>query len=178
MMVALLVIATIWVERDRHDPVAGYGVLDARGVATASSDEGVMAGQPAPDFRLQATTGNILTLADVSGQPVVLQFWTSWCLDCVDAIPIFQQVATTHVDRVTVLGIAPEETAGRTNGALDRAGATYLTLLDNDGAVSDRYGATPLPLTVVIDGNGQIVAVHEGRVSVAQLETDLAPLLG
>jgi peroxiredoxin len=137
-----------------------------------------MAGQPAPDFRLQATTGNILTLADLSGQPVVLQFWTSWCLDCVDAIPIFQQVATTHVDRVTVLGIAPEETAGRTNGALDRAGATYLTLLDNDGAVSDRYGATPLPLTVVIDGNGQIVAVHEGRVSVAQLETDLAPLLG
>ena len=177
MLVVLLVIATIWVERDRHDPVAGYGVLDARGVAVASGDEGVTVGQPAPIFRLQATNGDILALDDLAGHPVVLQFWTSWCLDCVDAIPIFQQVASTHVDRVTVLGIAPEETASRTDGALDRAGATYLTLLDNDGTVSERYGATPLPLTVVIDGNGQIVAVHAGRVSVAQIETDLAPIL-
>jgi peroxiredoxin len=177
VLVLVLVIATIWVERDRHEAVAGYGVLDASGVATMPVDAGVAVGQPAPVFRLQATTGDIVTLNDLVGQPVVLQFWTSWCLDCVDAIPIFQQVASTHADRVTVLGIAPEETASRTNGALDRAGATYATLLDIDGAVSARYGATPLPFTVVIDGAGQIVAVHEGRVSVAQLESDLASLL-
>ncbi len=177
MLVAILVIATLWAERDRQDPVAGYGVLDARGIAVTSTITGVEVGQPAPDFRLQDTDGTAVALDDLAGQPVVVQFWTSWCLDCIDAIPIFQQVANAHPDDVVVLGIAPEETANRVNGALNRAGATYTTLLDTDGTVSDRYGASSVPFTVVIDASGTVVAVHEGRVSTAQIEADLAPLL-
>ena len=142
-----------------------------------STISGVAVGQPAPDFRLQDTDGTAVALDDLAGQPVVLQFWTSWCLDCIDAIPMFQQVANAHPEEVVVLGVAPEETASRIDGALNRAGATYTTLLDTHATVSARYGANPLPFTVVIDANGTIVAVHEGRVSSAVIESDLAPLL-
>lgn len=177
ILVAAIVITTLWADHDRQGAVAGYGVLDSRGVAVTTVAADVAVGQPAPDFRLQNTDGTAVTLSDLRGQPVVLQFWTSWCLDCIDAIPVFQQVATAHPDDVVVLGVAPEETASRVDGALARAGATYMTLLDTNGTVAERYGASPLPFTVVIDANGTIVAIHEGRVSVAQIESDLGSLL-
>ena len=175
-IVTVLVLVTLVTERSRPDAVAGYGVLDARGVAVATNVEGVEVGQPAPAFRLLDTDGQAVTLSDLTGAPVVLQFWTTWCLDCIDAIPVFQQISTSHVDDVVVLGIASNETGSRVEGALNRAGATYTALLDSDGVVANRYGARSVPYTVVIDGNGMVAAVHEGRVSVAQLESDLAAL--
>jgi cytochrome c biogenesis protein CcmG/thiol:disulfide interchange protein DsbE len=177
IVVACLAIGVLLLGRADQAPVAGYGILDARGVAVTTSIEGVAPGEVAPAFRLPGTDGQAVSLQDLAGQPVVMQFWTSWCLDCVDAIPIFQQLALAHPDTVAVVGIAPGETAGRVDGALDRAGATYTTLLDTNSAVAERYGATSLPFTVVLDAAGHIIAVHEGRVSAAEIEADLAPLL-
>ena len=115
-IVTVLVLVTLVTERSRPDAVAGYGVLDARGVAVATSVEGVEVGQPAPAFRLLDTDGEAVTLSDLIGAPVVLQFWTTWCLDCIDAIPVFQQISTSHVDDVVVLGIASNETGSRVEG--------------------------------------------------------------
>lgn len=177
VLVGLLVLSTLWVGRNSEPPVTGFGVLDANGRVVETTAGSLTVGQHAPNFRLIDTDENVVELADFRGEPVVLQFWTSWCLDCVDAIPIFQQVATTYPDTVTVLGVAPGESEGRVSGALDRAGATYTTLLDETEVVSEHYGALPPPLTVVVNGAGSVAAIHAGRVSFEQLEADLAPLL-
>lgn len=177
LLVGILVATTLWATRDASAPIPGLGLLDASGRAVPALATDLRVGTPAPGFRLLDTTGRPVALDDFQGQPVVVQFWTSWCLDCVDAIPMFQQLADGHRGAVIVLGVAPGETASRVRGTLDRAGASYRTLLDETSAVAAGYGATSPPLTVVIDASGTIVAIHESRVSTAQIESDLAPLL-
>ena len=76
-----------------------------RSCPTAVRDGGPKVGDVAPDFTLQTLDGARVSLSDYRGQPVVLNFWASWCNPCRDEFPLFRDELASHPGKFTVLGV-------------------------------------------------------------------------
>jgi peroxiredoxin len=166
--VLLLVLAALWADRGRHDPVPPFGLMPPPGMATdgawSPAPGGALeAGDEAPNFLLRTADGEVVELAALRGQVVVLHFWTTWCLDCRAEMPALGEVGAA--DGVTVLGVAVDEPAGRVEDAVAGLDVPYLVALDADGEVALAYGAGRPPVTVVLDAGGTVHAVTYGPLA-------------
>jgi len=176
VLVAGLVAGAVWLDRDRHAPVAGYGPIPQPGATLATPGSSLAIGEPAPNFRLLDTEGNVVELSRRRGRPVLIHFWTTWCLDCAVDLPVLQDLSGHYGDYLQVLGIGVGEPAGRVEAAAGRHGANYTMLLDRDGSVAAAYGVTAYPVTVVIDAGGVVRAIHEGPVDIGGLQGQIEAL--
>jgi peroxiredoxin len=178
-LVIALVAAAIWLDRDLGDPVAGYGIVPQPGASeVAVLQSALTVGDLVPNFRLLATDGEVVELAELRGQPVLVQFWTTWCLECTNGIPVLQQLSEGYANRVLVLGIDIGEGAGRVDRAASDHGGRYPMLLDADEEVSRHYGAYDLPVTIVIDADGVISSIESGPTTAGSLQERLDAALG
>lgn len=130
-------------------------------------------GEPAPDFTLPDLQGASWTLSEHTGdQPVVLNFWATWCGPCRAEIPEFNRFAQSHPD-VEVVGISVDRNMGvkRLDAAARRLGIDYLVLHDAlDEVAGPSYGVSSLPTTVVLHPDGSIKTIKVGAVDGARLE--------
>jgi thiol-disulfide isomerase/thioredoxin len=115
-------------------------------------------GKPAPAFALPVidaagTLGDRVELASTRGKVTVLDFWATWCKPCIESMPKLDKLARSHPD-VAVLAINIDDSAAAR--ALFNEHGYTMKLLADDGDVSRRYDATPLPYTVIIDRHGMI----------------------
>jgi len=121
---------------------------------------GVEVGQQAPDFTLELHGGGSVTLSELRGKPVVLNFFATWCGPCRLEMPDFQEIFEEYRDRVPMLGVSAGEAAVVVAGFLAESGYTYPTAYDPDAAVSMIY-LPPfggyIPQTWILDAEGVIV---------------------
>lgn len=122
----------------------------------------------APAFELNDLDGNLVALESLRGEPVVLNFWATWCGPCIREIPEFAQYAREN-PKVTVLGMAMEQDAGLLRRARKRLGITY-PVIPADTQTVDAYDISTLPTTVVVNPDGSVGTVHVGAMSRRQLE--------
>jgi len=115
-------------------------------------------------------TQRTLALHRLRGQPVVLNFWASWCIPCKQEAPRLNAAAHAHAGTVVFLGIDVQDLTSDAHAFLRRHKVTYASLRDNAGATYDGYGLTGVPETYWIDARGRIVAHFSGPVSSAQLD--------
>lgn len=113
-------------------------------------------GKPAPDFTLQDLDGRTYTLSDLRGQPVVLNFWASYCAPCVTEHPTLVQAARYYDGRAHFLGIIFQDSVDRIEAFQERYGPWGPSLLDPDGKVAVAYGIYGPPETFFIDKQGVI----------------------
>jgi thiol-disulfide isomerase/thioredoxin len=132
----------------------------------AGSSEGlesVLVGKPAPPIDLDMLDGKKFRLADYQGKVLILDFWASWCGPCLQTMPQVDAVAREFADRgVRLVGINLEEPPERVKSALERLKLEMPVALDRNGRVAERYGATAIPQTVIIDGEGNVVRLFVG----------------
>jgi thiol-disulfide isomerase/thioredoxin len=156
----------------RHARLAGRAVVVLAGIGIAvqaiwlshhlEAVEPMTTGEPAPSLALPSIgAGGVLgtRVAVAPGQITVLDFWATWCNPCLRALPRLDAFARRHPD-VRVLAIAlddPEQAR-----ALFDEHHYAPTLLADDGDVSERYGVTTIPHTVVIDAQGKVRRVSRG----------------
>jgi len=128
------------------------------------------AGLPAPDFTLEDLAGGSVSLAELRGRPVVIDFWATWCAPCEFQIPVLNQLEERYGDRVEVIGIAVD-VDGREVVAPFAAerGIAYRILLGDEG-LAQRYGAIGFPSLYVIRADGAIDSSHVGLVEPEALE--------
>lgn len=178
LLVAVLVVASLWGSRGLHEPVAGFGLVSASGMVRPAGDVSeVGTGNVAPEFRLLSVGDDVVELSSLRGRPVVLLFWNTWCLDCQPMLPVIQQAANDWGDQVTVVGVVPQEQAGRVQDMASAQGLTFPQLLDETGDVTTAYGGNVRPVTVVLNADGVVTAVLNGPVSLADLNAAISPLL-
>ncbi len=118
-----------------------------RGKATALNEK------LAPDFTLRNLKGDWVTLSDFRGQPVVLNFWATWCAPCRAEIPHLEELYTKYKDQGLVVLGANTETDYMKVKDFAQSRISYSVLLDG-GTQAQVYDVKGIPCTYYIDRKG------------------------
>lgn len=125
--------------------------------------ESVLVGKLAPPAELDFLDGKKFRLADYKNKVVVLDFWASWCGPCLQTMPQVDRVVREFEKQgVHLVAINLEEPPERIKTALERLKLEVPVALDRDGRVAERYGATSIPQTVIIDREGKVARLFVG----------------
>lgn len=154
--------------------VGAVGVAAVAGVvAGGAADPGgrVKVEGAAPGFDLPrvGADGERVRLADFAGEPLVVNFWASWCVPCRKEMPALQAVAERLQGRVAFVGINHLDASEDAADFQRAVGASYPSGHDPDGAVAREWAVMGLPTTIVVDSDGRIVARRLGEVSEDEL---------
>lgn len=154
----------------------GFGVVDWP--SGTEGDVGPEIGNRAPNFRLESPTGGepVELASTVStGQPVLLNFWATWCANCVEEM---QTLSAANGNGVTVLGVNLREGDEAVNKLAAEAGTSFPLAMDRKGTVTREYRVTNLPVTVLIDGNGFVREIVRGPIDADRIAELLGSLEG
>jgi cytochrome c biogenesis protein CcmG, thiol:disulfide interchange protein DsbE len=111
-------------------------------------------GSPAPDFTVQDSDRTV-TLSQLKGQVVVLNFWATWCPPCIEEMPsLVQMQQRLKAKGVTVLAVSVDVDENAYREFLKEHGVNLLTVRDADQKAPSLYGSSKWPETYVIDRNG------------------------
>ncbi len=131
-------------------------------------------GEAAPPFLLEDLQGEQVTLAQFRGQPVILNFWATWCAPCIFEMPELQAAYEAYGESdLVVLGLNrdedPEVVADFLANDLE-AEISFPILLDEHAVVGDGYGVMNLPTTYFVNPDGIVTGVHRGPLTLQQIE--------
>ncbi len=137
--------------------------LTVLGVALLRTQQGQpKPGQKAPAFSLTTFEGQQVSLKDLKGKVVLLNFWASWCVTCKDEAAYLEQAWQKYRpgNQVIFLGVAWTDTDSKAKDYIKNYGISYQNGPDLGTHISQSYRITGVPETYVIDKNGVLVDVH------------------
>ncbi len=120
-------------------------------------------GRPAPAFSLVDLDGNPVSLEQIRGKPVVLNFWSTWCGPCKAEHPLLQDRAKANPE-VAFYGVIYQDEPQKVLRYLSQVGTAYAHLVDDGNRVAIDYGVTGVPETFFIDKDGVIAHKSPGPV--------------
>ncbi len=139
---------------------------------------GGLEGQPAPEFTLALFDGGEISLSDLRGQVVVVNFWASWCPPCRDEAPLLEDAWRSYRDRGAVfLGVDYVDTESEARAYLKEFDVTYPNGPDRGSLIGRAYGITGVPETFFIDRQGTVAFAFPIPIDRASLITTLEELL-
>ena len=140
------------------------------GAATTAAGDSETAGEPAPATPFVLFDGSTATLADYQGQPLVANFWASWCPSCVaEMSAAFKPAQELLGDQVAFLGLNLQDERDRALELVDETGVLFDLGEDESGDLYVELGGIGMPFTVFIDAEGNIIREHNGPLSKQQL---------
>jgi cytochrome c biogenesis protein CcmG/thiol:disulfide interchange protein DsbE len=132
---------------------------------------------PAKDFRLPELghRGPPISLAAYAGQPVIVNFFASWCVPCKRETPLLERFYHARRERVIVIGIDANDQAGPAMRFIRSAGVSYPVGADPFPAhATTSYGVLALPQTFFLDARHRIVRRVFGAVTQRELAAGVA----
>ncbi|MHA0856538.1 redoxin domain-containing protein [Paenibacillus sp. CMAA1364] len=131
-----------------------------------SDQIGINEGDIAPDFELTTLDGKVVRLSDYRGQPVMLNFWGSWCPPCRSEMPDMQKFyEKKDVAIVAVNLLETESNPDDVQKFADEFGLTFTIPLDEQSAVSQHYEIIAYPTTLMINSSGRIHSRFRGAIN-------------
>ena len=135
-------------------------------------------GKPAPAFSLPVLhePGRTVTLAELRGQPFLLNVWGSWCVECRVEHPVLSRFAETR--RLRVIGYNWKDEPADALRWLEQFGKPYwLVLSDVEGSSAIDWGIYGAPETFLVDRGGVVRWKHVGALTDAIIANELMPAL-
>ncbi len=160
----ILVMAVIVVTHSRGSKANGSGPAAAQEKSWAGKDA-------APAIPGGLTWFNVehpLTLAELKGKVVLLDFWTLGCINCQHIIPDLKRLEEEFPDTLVVIGVhsgkySTEHDDASVKEAIQRYGLNHPVVNDPDFAVWNTFGANAWPTLLLIDPAGNLVGGHAGE---------------
>jgi cytochrome c biogenesis protein CcmG, thiol:disulfide interchange protein DsbE len=133
-------------------------------------------GTAAPDFTVRDADHSV-TLSQLKGQVVVLNFWATWCPPCIEEMPsLVQMQQQLKAKGVTVLAVSVDADASEYHQFLKNHNLNLLSVRDPDQKSNSLYGTAKFPETYIIDRNGIVRRKFIGAVD--WTEPDVIDYLG
>ena len=159
-LAAVLVVALV--------AVLAYGM--ANRAAPTGQSGATRVGKPAPTFAMDLYGGGELSYGPDLGEPVVLNFWASWCPPCREESPLLERTWKQYRDRgVLFVGVDTQDTEQDALAYIDEFGLTFPNGLDVDGEITVAYGVVGLPVTFFIGSDGVVKRRWVGALTESQL---------
>ena len=156
LMILSLAAAIVWTVASRVPSAVGAPLT-----SSPSPREGFLA----PDFTLDTLDGGKVTLSDLRGKIVVVNFWATWCLPCREETPELEKAYEQYKDSgVVILGLnlTNQDALSEVEAFVQEFELSYPILLDRDGSVGYLYQIKGLPTTFFINREGTIRTVLVG----------------
>lgn len=135
-------------------------------------------GQPAPDFALSTPDGETVRLADFRGQPVLVNFWATWCPPCKIEMPDLEQLYQKYRDQgFEIIAVDQKETPAAVKKYFDDMGLSFQPVIDSTGEIFNLYRVVALPTSYFIDANGVVQFQHRGLMTAEQMENYASQLM-
>lgn len=124
-----------------------------------TTDTVIGPGAKAPAFTLKDTSGQSVSLQQLRGKVIFLNFWATWCPPCRAEMPSMERLNEVFANKdFVMLAVNIEETGMTVVGPFMQQNPYHFSvLLDNEGVVQNLYGVYRFPETFIIDKKGKIV---------------------
>lgn len=148
--------------------MVGYTIYQVSADDTSKQPD---AGDLAPDFTLTTLEGKEMSLSDLKGKGVMLNFWGSWCEPCKAEMPAMEQVYEKYKDKgFEIVAVNVGETDVGVQTFVKSYQLDFPVWLDSDKDVTRLYKIGPIPSTFFIDENGIVARRNIGQLNLTQLE--------
>jgi cytochrome c biogenesis protein CcmG, thiol:disulfide interchange protein DsbE len=168
--------------RRRVAPVLAYGfvlallALFAWGLVKAQA--GPVDRGPAPDFTLTGFDGRSVTLSELRGQVVIINFWASWCPPCREEAAYLEQTWRKYQGKgVVFIGVDYSDTEKEALAYIEEFNITYLNGPDLGTRISQDYNIQGVPETFYVDKQRTLRGVKIGPLSSPELDQKIEELL-
>lgn len=136
---------------------------------------------PLPDFTVVDSGGNAVASAALTGKPMVINFWATWCGYCVEEMPDFQAAYETYGDKVSFAMInvtdGRRETKEIADAYIAAHGFTFPVYYDTKLAGVNACGVTGYPTSLFVSAEGQVLLAWPGKLEAKQLGQLLEAML-
>jgi thiol-disulfide isomerase/thioredoxin len=151
----------------------GYPLASLDGIDNAGT--GVEPGDLAPNFRMLFDDGE-LTLHDLAGRPIILNFWATWCGPCQIEMPEIVSQAVANPDLI-VIAVNLQEKLEQIRSFAEEFAMDLIIVRDEQGAVRTAYQARGLPTSFFLDRQGRVAVNWPGILTPDHLATNLEAIL-
>ena len=128
-------------------------------VAAAKTPGEVAIGEALRDATLLGLNGPARRLSEFRGRPLIINVWASWCAPCRQEMASLERLAwQEHPAKFAVIGISTDDYPEKAQRLLKSTNATISHYIDRQLQMENMLGATHLPLTVLVDADGRVVA--------------------
>jgi cytochrome c-type biogenesis protein len=166
-------------QTDALDSLANSALNSIIGVADSIDPAvGIKEGNRAPDFTVMTVDDNPITLSDLRGNVVLLNFWGTWCGPCRREMPEFQRAYEKFNNAgFEILAVAADDSFEAIATFRDEFELTFPLALDETSEINDAYGIMVRPSSFLLDKNGMILARHFGMMTETQIQEMLEEAL-
>jgi peroxiredoxin len=184
LAILALIVGGLWYWQSRdsssdspYGPVALPETLNATNSGPAAE-----VGRAGPDFLLERPGGGELRFSDLQGQPVLLNFWASWCPPCREEMPDIVEAYERHKgEGLVVLGVNLQEADSKIAAFVEDYGMEFPVAIDRSGDVGEAWrigGALEgLPSSYFIDAFGVVRQVSNQPLTAEDIEEGLAEIM-
>lgn len=144
--------------------VAACGLYSSNFTHTAS------AANAAPSFTVTNMRDKSVSLASLKGKPVFVNFWATWCPPCVKEMPDIQKMYEKYGDKIQFVTINIDANKKEIKAFMDKHGFTMPVMMDSDGSASAAYSLQAIPVSYIIDSEGNLLNQHLGAMNYSELE--------
>jgi cytochrome c biogenesis protein CcmG/thiol:disulfide interchange protein DsbE len=109
---------------------------------------------------------------------VVVHFWASWCVPCIEEVPLLREAAERHAaDGLAIVGVIYDDGPETAQAFMEEHGGTWPAVIDPGMEVAARYGVFAPPETYFVGRDGTVVARQIGQFSERSLDEKLAAII-
>lgn len=138
--------------------VAAALALTSMGITSAGASA-----SRAPTFALPSRSGDTVSLDQLKGKVVMLNFWASWCGPCRQEMPLLEQMHKRYSSLgFTLVGVNVDANSKDAEQWLSKTPVSFPVLFDRESKVSAMYDVKAMPSTVFIDRQGNVRYLHKG----------------
>jgi cytochrome c biogenesis protein CcmG, thiol:disulfide interchange protein DsbE len=159
-------------------PLILIGLLAWLTIARSADGSPTSIGDEAPDFSLVSTDGETVRLSELRGRPVIVNFWASWCVPCIEEFPLLRDAAEQHADEdLAIVGVIFDDGPEAAAAFMEEHAGAWPAVMDPGMEVAAAYGVFGPPETYFIGRDGRIVARQIGQFSERSLDEKLAAII-